>query len=158
MWMNNWMIGATALSLTLAPISAQGRPPVAPIKVNDCELLDNPAKFNKKMIEIESVAYSAFENFDLRPPCEGKINLELSPYTYTARKYGFETVNDSKMKELDAALFTDKDFMTRSRHHAKVHLVGLFRCHYDFPDCKNLSRDGDSSIVIRSVISVEKID
>lgn len=35
-----------------------------------------------------------------------------------------------------------------------VSVKGMFRCHYDFPDCSNISRRGDSSLVILRIESI----
>jgi len=107
---------------------------------------------------VEGIAYSAFENFSLSFDCEGHLNLETSPNPATYKKYGFNTVEDSQMRAFEAALFEKDEIQSRLSHHARVRLIGLFRCHYDFPNCKNISRNGDSSIVIHSVLSSSKID
>jgi len=160
-------IAALLACLSSAAIAA------APVRVKDpvlktdgCALLKSPAKFNGKLVNIEGVAYGAFESFSMSFDCAGYINLEQSLYKNDVRKFGFRTIQDAQMKKLNKALFPNPLFTTQGkvvsmngeRHTAKVQLVGRFRCHYDFPDCSNITVHGDSSIVIRSILSVSDID
>lgn len=131
-----------------------------PAKVTGCELLENPAKYNGKMVDVQGLAHTDFEHFDMRFPCKGYIQLEVSPNVRTERKFGFRTKEDANFQRLMGLLNGDNsDTKARPyalfdhRSFARVRLQGLFRCHYDFPDCANISRYGDSSLVILSVQS-----
>ena len=155
----NYAVYILFAALTLVtPSPTAGGTIHAPIKVDGCELLEHPAKYNNRHVEVEGRAYGAFESFSVSFHCQGYLNLETSPNSATDRKYGFKTVEDVQMKDFETALFEKDALQTRSSHHAQVRLTGLFRCHYDFPDCKDISRSGDSSIVIRSILSSKKID
>lgn len=98
--------------------------------------------------------YSDFEHFDLRLKCSGYIQLSTAEAARDVRKYGFKTLNDSQMKDLMRRLHVPGSPLGNSGVTARATIRGLFRCHYDFPDCKDLSRFGDSSIVIESVSHV----
>lgn len=124
-----------------------------PLKVDGCALLKQPAKFNDRLVEVSGRAYGAFESWSLSFDCPGYLALNQSLYEPDIRKYGFKTLEDSEMKKFNHILFPNPDISAREAHFARVTLVGRFRCHYDFPDCANISIHGDSSIVIRSVLS-----
>lgn len=132
--------------------SAQSRSDT-PLKVDGCVLLKHPAKFNNKLVEVSGRAYGAFESWSLSFDCPGYLNLDQSLYGPDLRKYGFKTQEDAEMKKFNQILFPHDESSTREAHFAHVTLVGRFRCHHDFPDCTNISIHGDSSIVIRSVLS-----
>lgn len=126
----------------------------APVRVEGCALLANPARFNNRLVEVSGRAYGAFESWSISFNCPGYLNLSQSLYEPDIQKFGFKTLQDDKMAQFSRALFPNPDPMSRETHHARVTIVGRFRCHYDFPDCKKISIDGDSSIVIRSILSV----
>jgi hypothetical protein len=151
-----------ALLIACTPLLATANPRAKTertvIRVDGCDLLRSPAKFNGEMVDISGLAYGAFESFSISFECPGFINLEQSLYANDLRKFGFRTQQDAQMKKLDDALFPNHDLMARESHTARVRLVGRFRCHYDFPDCTNVTVHGDSSIVIRTILSVSNTD
>jgi hypothetical protein len=136
------------------------------LKTDGCSLLYAPATFNGQLVSIEGVAYGAFESFSISFDCAGYINLKQSLSENDRRKFGFRTIDDAQMKKLNKALFPNPLFtrhgevvsMNGERHTAKVQLVGRFQCHQDFPDCSSISAYGDSSVVIRSILSVSEIN
>lgn len=150
------------LLLTCSSLNGQAQP----TKVAGCDLLASPAKYNGKMVEIYGLVHTDFEHFDLRLPCDGYIQLEVSPNARTAKKFGFRTREDAEFQHLMRLVNGDKSGSKATRpedlfNHegsAYARLKGLFRCHYDFPDCSEISRHGDSSVVILSIesVSVEK--
>ena len=122
------------------------------IEVDGCKLLANPAHYNHRIVRVDGLVYSDFEHFDLRLTCDGYLQLAVSTDSRSEAKYGFKTIDDSQLKELMSRIKLDEMFSTGKKARATV--TGLFRCHYDFPDCKDLSLYGDSSIVILSVSNV----
>jgi hypothetical protein len=128
--------------------------------VSGCQLLSNPTTYNGKLVRIHGLIHSDYEHFDLRFKCKGYIQLETSTTEADLKKFGFKTLDDANYKELLRSA-EDKDAIgtnclqcTPKSRTVHATIEGLFRCHYDFPDCSNVSRQGDSSLVISSVISV----
>jgi hypothetical protein len=153
------MLKRTILLLFMATTgayTADGVPPKgSPAKalVDGCKLLDSPAHFTKKMVSVEGTLTVGFERFDLTFNCPGKVDLAFALWEPDKAKYGFLSDANAN-KELDDHLKAlDPSDVLTTRGNKSVHVVvtGLFRCHYDFPDCKDLSRDGDSSIIIKSL-------
>ena len=122
--------------------------------VDGCKLLKNPALFDKRMVRVAGTVTSGFERFDLTFKCPGRLNLNYSLYWPDKKKYGFlsDANADSNLSShLGMDTPTPNNVMNRETHKVRVVVTGLFRCHYDFPNCKNLTGDGDSSIVIKSL-------
>ena len=147
----------TGLAASMGAASGPSKPR-APLEVDGCRLLKQPAKFNNRLVEVTGRAYGAFESWSLNFDCPGYLNLTQSLDEPDIRKYGFRTVQDSEMRKFSHILFPNPDLMAREAHYSHVTLVGRFRCHYDFSDCKNISIHGDSSIVIRSIIASSNRD
>jgi hypothetical protein len=128
--------------------------------VSGCELLSNPSAYNGKLVVVTGLAKSDFEHFDLRFHCDGSIQLETSERAADIQKFGFKTKMDSKYHQLMRAVENRQalgpNCLQCVENTKKVHvrIRGMFRCHYDFPDCSNVSRHGDSSIVIMRIESV----
>ena len=84
--------------------------------------------------------------------CSGRLGFTFSLYDPDLNKYGFLTNPESK-RAMERALAEKypgeilNDRRTISTHGT---VTGLFRCHYDFPTCEDVSRNGDSSIVVKS--------
>lgn len=144
------------MTLACAVLASVGHParvkPSSPVKVDGCALLADPAKYNQKIVRVDGLVHTDFEHFDLRLECDGFISLETSSAPQTIAKYGFRTTEDEQFKHLMSYL--KKGQTSGSSGEARAGVTGLFRCHYDFPDCSGLSVYGDSSIVIRSVSDV----
>jgi hypothetical protein len=126
-------------------------------KLNGCELLSNASKYNGKLVQIYGLVHSDYEHFDLRFKCKGYIQLETSTTEADLKKFGFKTLEDDKYKEFLKSV-ESKDAIgpnclqcssKKNTVHATVE--GLFRCHYDFPDCSKVSKQGESSLVIASI-------
>ncbi len=128
-------------------------PRVRPVRVSGCEVLDHPGRYTKTMVQVRGLLNIGFERNDLTFECPGKIMITFSLYEPDKRKFGFLT--DDHVQKAIAERFPEPhpgdNFSTRERRTAQVEVIGYFRCHYDFPDCKDVSRDGDSSIVVRSM-------
>ena len=153
-------IGSSRLMLVLflvlagtpSRVGCEGQPAIR--LADGCELLNHPERFNGREIIVDGLVYSDFEHFDLRLKCAGYIQLLTSVTERDVRKYGFKTVDDKEMKELMRRLHVQGSPLSNSGMTARATIRGLFRCHYDFPDCKDISRYGDSSIIIKSVSNV----
>jgi hypothetical protein len=133
----------------------------APIRINGCDLLSSPSEYNGKLVRVHGLVHSDFEHFDLRFKCKGYIHLETSTSDAEVKKFGFRTREDGHFKELLKGVHNEDTIgpncLQCSSNKRIVHATvdGLFRCHYDFPDCANVSTQGDSSLVVLSVQSVE---
>ena len=132
-----------------------------PLRVSGCELLSKPSKYNGKLVRVYGLVHSDFEHFDLRFKCKGYIQLETSTSDADLKKFGFRTLEDGHYKELLKSV-ENKDAVgpnclqcSSSKNIVHAIVEGLFRCHYDFPDCADVSKQGDSSLVVLSVKSVE---
>ncbi len=123
------------------------------IEVPGCELLDHPARYTGKMVRVSGLVTEGYERSDLSFDCPGQIFITSSLYGPDLKKYGFLTEKSSQ--DAMSRQFQDQspanNLEARENQHARATVVGLFRCHYDFPNCKNLSRFEDSSIIIRSI-------
>jgi hypothetical protein len=140
-------------SCAMAGVSSPRSHPA--ILASGCDLLGNPVRYTGKMVRVSGLMTVGFERSDLTfDGCGGYITTSLSLYDPDLKKYGFLTDKGSK------AVLSDKfgeaepgsNLLERKNKSAHVTVVGLFRCHYDFPTCKDVSRSGDSSIVLKSVL------
>jgi len=124
-----------------------------PIRVSGCTLLSHPERYNGKLVETQGTISVGFERSDLTFPCSGRIGISLSLYESDLKKYGFLTEPDSK-EALGRTLgetYPGEILNERKTKRVEGAVVGLFRCHYDFPTCQSISRNGDSSIVVKAV-------
>ena len=128
--------------------------------MSGCGLLANPAAYNGKLVIVEGRVHSDFEHFDLRFNCKGYIQLETSESDADAQKFGFKTKVDSKyqqfMKAIENPQAVGRDCLqcTESKNKVFIRVRGEFRCHYDFPDCSDVSKYGDGSLVIMKIESL----
>jgi hypothetical protein len=133
------------------PMTAAKR--VTPVRVSGCEVLEHPGRYTNKMVRIRGLLNIGFERSDLTFECPGKIMITFSLYEPDKKKFGFLT--DEQVQKDIAKRFPEPhpgdNLSARERRTAPVEVTGFFRCHYDFPDCKDVSRDGDSSIDVRSM-------
>ncbi len=149
---NNFLIAA--LLLTAAVASAQ--PPGAiehPKHLSGCALLHNPGRYNGQLVQVAGTLNVGFERSDITFSCSGRLGISLSLHEPDLKKYGFLTEPQSK-KALDRALgeaHPGEIVNERVTKSVSGTVVGLFRCHYDFPTCEGITRYGDSSIVVKSV-------
>jgi hypothetical protein len=76
--------------------------------------------------------------------------MSLSPPDL--KKYGFLTEQSTvdAMAQLPPGEHPGDNLTARKLRYAPVTVVGLFRCHYDFPTCRGASPD-DGSIVVKSM-------
>lgn len=128
--------------------------------VDGCNLLLNPANYNGKLVRVQGLVHSDYEHFDLRFKCKGYIQLETSESDADLRKFGVQTRQDKNYKALIKGVENQgaigPNCIQCSSRRSVVHatIEGLFRCHYDFLDCSDVSPMGDSSLVISSVKSI----
>jgi hypothetical protein len=120
--------------------------------VSGCELLKHPNRYNKKMVTVEGKYTTAFERSDLTFGCPGSAGVRVSTSPPDLKKYGFLTEQSTldAMSRLPPGEHPGDNLTARKIRYAPVTVVGLFRCHYDFPTCKNASSN-DSSIVVKSM-------
>jgi len=140
--------------LTAAIVSAQSPETIKqPRRLSGCTLLAHPSRYNGQLVEVAGTVNVGFERSDMTFSCSGRLGISFSLYEPDLKKYGFLTAPESK-KALDSALGEEhpgeiiNDRKTKSVNGT---IVGLFRCHYDFPTCEGITRYGDSSIVVKSV-------
>jgi hypothetical protein len=125
--------------------------------VSGCELLKHPGRYNHKMVVVEGTHIWGFERDDLSFACPGSIGIQpaigiqLSVTDADSKKFGFRTEQASaaSMSQLPPSEHPGDNLTTRKLRQAKVTVVGLFRCHYDFSTCKGAS--GDGSIIVKSM-------
>jgi hypothetical protein len=125
--------------------------------VSGCELLKHPGRYNRKMVVVEGTHIWGFERDDLSFGCPGSIGIQpsigiqLSVTDADSKKFGFRTEQASvdSTSQLPPGEHPGDNLTARKLRQAKVTVVGLFRCHYDFPTCKGAS--GDGSIIVKSV-------
>jgi len=148
---------AVAQTLFSMPLASQR----VATNARGCDLLSSPAKYNGKLVRVQGLVHSDYEHFDFRFKCKGYIQLETSESETDLKKFGFRTRQDEKYRALLKSL-ENKDAIGPTCIQCSpppniVHatIEGMFRCHYDFLDCSNISRMGDSSLVISTVKSVD---
>lgn len=112
----------------------------------------HPSRYNGQMVIVEGKYTWGFERGDLTFLRPGSIAIQLALTTADTTKYGFRTEQTSvdSMSQLPPGEHPGDNSTTRKLLHARVTVVGLFRCHYDFPNCKGAKRD-DGSIVVKSI-------
>jgi hypothetical protein len=120
--------------------------------VTGCELLRHPSRYNGKMVIVDGRHTWGFERSDLTFNCPGRIEIQLSRTQPDLDKYGFFTEHSTvdAMSQLPLGERPGDNLTTRKLRYAPVTVVGLFRCHYDFPTCKDASPH-DGSIVVKSM-------
>ena len=123
-----------------------------PKRISGCALLAHPGRYTGKLVELVGTIHVGFETSNMTFSCSGNVGISFSLYEPDLKKYGFLTNPESK-QALDAALgesYPGEIVNDRKTKSVEGRVVGLFRCHYDFPTCEGVSRYGDSSIVIKS--------
>jgi hypothetical protein len=120
--------------------------------VSGCELLRHPSRYNRTTVIVEGRYTVGFERGDLTFGCPGSVGIQASLSPSESKKYGFVTEQSTVnvMSQLPPGEHPGDNLTTRTLRYAPVTVVGLFRCHYDFPTCKNASRE-DSSIIVKSM-------
>ena len=120
-----------------------------PVIVSGCKLLRNPDRYNGKIVSVQGKYTWGFEVDDLTFACPGRIEIQVSLSTPDRRKYGFVTdkMTLDAMSHLPPGEHPGDNLNARKLRYALVTVVGLFRCHYDFPTCKGATRNGGSLIV-----------
>jgi hypothetical protein len=122
-------------------------------RISGCALLAHPGRYNGELVQVTGTLTVGFERSDITFSCSGRLGISFSLYDPDLKKYGFLTEPESK-KMFDAALggaYPGEIINDRKSKSVRGTVVGLFRCHYDFPTCGGISRYGDSSIVVKSV-------
>lgn len=124
----------------------------SPKAVSGCKLLKNPSRFNGKMVSVEGRYTVGFERSDITFDCPGSVGIQLSLSQADQSKYGFLTEKSTvdALSKLPPGEHPGDNLNARKLRHAPVVVVGLFRCHYDFPNCKGASPD-DGSIIVKSM-------
>lgn len=142
---------ACVLSFYAVGVVSLGQMPAAKA-VSGCELLRHPSRYNRKMLIVEGKYTSGFERSDLTFRCPGSVGIRVSLSPADLKKYGFsaEQSTVSAMSQLPPGEHPGDNLTARKVRYAPVTVVGLFRCHYDFPTCKDASPD-DGSIVLKSM-------
>ena len=127
---------------------AQAAKPVA-----GCELLNHPSRYNGQIVIVDGNDTWGFERSDITFACPGRIEIQVALTAADEKKYGFRTEQTSvdSMSQLPPGEHPGDNLTTQKLFQARVKVVGLFRCHYDFPTCKGASRD-DGSIVVKSIV------
>ncbi len=120
--------------------------------VSGCELIRYSNRYNGKMVTVEGRYTVGFERSDLTFGCPGSVGIRVSLSPPDSKKYGFLTEQSTidAMSQLPPGEHPGDNLAARKLRYAPVTVVGLFRCHYDFPSCKNASPD-DGSIVVKSM-------
>jgi len=120
--------------------------------VSGCELLKHPNRYSEKMVIVEGRHTWGFERSDLTFGCPGSIEIQLSLSPPDLKKFGFLTEQSTvdAMSQLPPGEHPGDNLTARKLRYAPVTVVGLFRCHYDFPTCKHTLPD-DGSIVVKSM-------
>lgn len=120
--------------------------------VSGCKLLRDPNRYNGKMVIIKGRYTAGFERSDLTFECPGSIRIQFSLNPTDLSKYGFLTEQSTldAMSQLPPGEHPGDNLTARKLRYAPVTVVGLFRCHYDFPTCKGASPE-DGSIIVKSV-------
>ena len=120
--------------------------------VSGCELLKHPNRYNGKIVIVEGKYMAGFERSDLTFGCSGSVGIPVSLSPPDLKKYGFLTEQSTvdAMAQLPPGEHPGDNLTARKLRYAPVIVVGLFRCHYDFPTCKGASPD-DGSIVVKSM-------
>jgi hypothetical protein len=129
-----------------ATSSAQAQSPIA---VSGCKLLSHPNRYNGKMVTIKGLSTLGFERDDISFHCPGRVWIYLSLNPPDQEKYGFLT-EKSTLNATSQPLpgqHPGDNLTARKLFYALVTVTGLFRCNYDFPDCKGATRDSGSIIV-----------
>lgn len=144
------LILVALLFCSIATVSfAQAQSPKA---VSGCKLLKNPSRYNGKMVKVAGRYTAGFERNDITFDCPGSVGIQLSLSQADQSKYGFLTEKSTveALSQLPPGEHPGDNLNARKLRHAPVVVVGLFRCHYDFPSCKGASPD-DGLIIVRSI-------
>jgi hypothetical protein len=120
--------------------------------ISGCDLLRHPSRYNGKMVIVEGEYTAGFERSDLIFSCPGSIGVRVSLSPPDLKKYGFvtEQATIDAMAQLPPGEHPGDNLTTRKLRYAPVTVLGLFRCHYDFPTCKNASLS-DGSVIVKSM-------
>ena len=120
--------------------------------VSGCELLRHPNRYNGKIVIVEGKYMAGFERSDLTFGCPGSVGIQVSLNPPDLKKYGFLTEQSTvdAMAQLPPGEHPGDNLTARKLRYAPVTVVGLFRCHYDFPTCKGASPD-DGSLIVKSM-------
>jgi hypothetical protein len=104
------------------------------------------------MVIVEGKYTVGFERGDLTFACPGLVGIQVSLSPPELKKYGFMTERSTidAMSQLPPGEYPGDNLTARKLRYAPVIVVGLFRCHYDFPTCENVSRE-DGSIIVKSM-------
>lgn len=120
--------------------------------VSGCKLLKNPSHYNGKIVSVAGTYTAGFERSDITFDCPGSVGIQMSLSQADQSKYGFLTEKSTvdTLSQLPPGEQPGDNLAARKLRHAPVVVLGLFRCHYDFPSCKGASPD-DGSIIVRSM-------
>lgn len=134
-------------------VGATSYPKAQKVKaVSGCELLSHPGRYNDRMVVVKGLSTVGFERDDITFDCPGSVGIQISPNPTTRKKYGFLTEESTMdvMSQLPPGEHPGDNLTKRIQRYALVTVVGLFRCHYDFPTCKGATRN-DGSIIVKSM-------
>ncbi len=143
---------AVFLSLSCAMTMASLAQTPSAKAVSGCKLLRHPSRYNGKMVMVNGTYTAGFERSDITFGCPGSMGVQVSLSPPDLKKYGFLTEQSTldAMSQLPPGERPGDNLTARKLRYAPVTVVGLFRCHYDFPTCKDTSPD-DGSIVVKSM-------
>lgn len=120
--------------------------------VQGCSLLRHPSEYNGHVIHVSGTYTIGMERESLTFRCPGSLDVSFSLSKNDLKKYGFLTSKDSiaimnrNMRDVPTkGILTGEINAT-----ARVSILGLYRCHYDFPDCEGATRSS-GSIVIKTI-------
>jgi hypothetical protein len=146
------VISAVVLALLLAinPSCCGGR--VRYEAVQGCNLLLHPYKYNGHIIRVSGTYTIGMEREALTFSCPGSLDVSLSLSKNDLKKYGFLTSKDSiAIMDRNMRDVSTKGILTGEINAtARVSILGLYRCHYDFPNCEGATRSS-GSIVIKTI-------
>jgi hypothetical protein len=123
-----------------------------PLTVSGCKLLRYPGRYSGKIVSVRGRYTWGFEVDNLTFDCPGSIEIQLSLSAPDKQKFGFVTdrATMDAMSQLPPGEHPGDNLTERKQRYSLVTVVGLFRCHYDFPTCKGATRD-NGSIVVKSM-------
>jgi len=120
--------------------------------VSGCELLRHPSRYNGRMVIVSGRYTVGFERSDIALDCSESVGAQLSLTHLDLIKYGFLTEDSTldAMSQLPPGEHPGDNLTARKVRFAPVKVVGLFRCHFDYPTCKG-SSPNDGSIIVESM-------
>jgi hypothetical protein len=129
-----------ALLLPISPSSRHGRFKYEVVQGSN--LLLHPSEYNGKIILISGTCTQGMERENLTFSCPGSLDVSLSLTKNDLTRFGFLTSRSSieAMNRNFRHVSTKDILIGEINAAAKVSIVGLYRCHYDFSSCEGATR------------------